>query len=88
MMYEVDDFLLVNEPTIMNINFKALLGAVVSAILASVFSYLATQVDLLHVNFTEVLNIGLAAGVASISKFFLTTDKGNVAGLVPVPPIK
>jgi hypothetical protein len=65
-------------------NWKPILGALVSGVLIAVLGYLGTVTDFWKLDFHALVNIGLGAGVASLIKYFGTTASGNFVGVVPV----
>lgn len=68
----------------LKLNWKNVLGAIVSAILAAVIGYILSVADIFSLDFKELINVGVLAGLASILKVLSTDDKGLLIGSVPV----
>lgn len=65
-------------------NFKSILSAVVSAVLAAILGYIVTKTDIYVLNGKEILNIAVMTACVSLLKVIGTTPSGNFAGVVPV----
>ncbi len=73
-----------------NMNLKAISGAVLSAVIISVFGYLASLADLWTLNIHILVTVAFGAFITSITKFVGTTSGsgGNFAGIVPTAVAK
>lgn len=69
----------------MSNNLKAILGALVSAIVVAILTYLLSVGDVWKLSFHSIVNIGVLAGAGSLIKFMGTTKNNNFAGTVPLP---
>lgn len=73
----------------MNSNFfkldwKDLLGAVVSSVLVAGIGYVMMVGDVFALNAHTIINTAVMAGLGSLLKALLTTQDGKFAGAVPV----
>lgn len=69
-------------------NWRAVLGALVSAVLMAVLGYILSVGDVWKLDLHTIVNMGVMAGIVSLLKFGGTTQSSNFAGIVPVPPAK
>jgi len=69
---------------IFTLNWKDMLGAVVSAVLSAVLGYVGNLTDIATLNLHQILSIAVIVGATSLLKALTTTNKGNFAGVVPV----
>jgi len=67
-----------------NLNWKDILGAVVSSVLSAVLVYFANITDLVQINGRGLLLIIITVASSSLLKALTTTKEGNFAGVVPV----
>lgn len=63
-------------------NFKPLISAAVSAVLASVLAYVGNLTTLTYLDLKQVGLVALIALLSSLVKYLGTTTNGNFAGLV------
>lgn len=87
--YIKGNYQLINKNKSMNsgifkLNWKDIASAVVSAVVIAILGYLATLTNFYTLSFHQVINIGIAAGVTSLLKSFMTTDSGNFVGTVAI----
>lgn len=87
--YIKGNYQLINKNKFMNsgifkLNLKDVASAVVTAVVIAILGYLATLTNVYTLSFHQVVNIGVAAGVTSLLKSFMTTDIGNFAGIVAI----
>ena len=66
------------------LNWKNILGAVVSAVLVALLTYIGNLTDVFSADFHSVLNIVVLTFVTSLLKALGTDSKGNFVGAVPV----
>ena len=68
----------------MNLNWKGVLGAVVSAVVSAVLMYIANLTDVSNISWHAILNISILVAATSLLKQLGTTQQGNFAGVLPV----
>ena len=69
---------------IFNLNWKDILGAVISAVLVAVLAYIIKISDIFALNIKDVINVAVLAGAGSILKALMTTSEGKLLGVVKV----
>lgn len=84
MIYELEDFYQYNNINIMSKYWKAILGAVVSAVIVSVLNYIGSLGDLWLINWHSLVNVAFLTFATSLLKFLGTTKAGKFAGVAPV----
>lgn len=71
--------------SIFNLNFKDVVGAVVSAVIVSVLIYIATLASpVAEFDFAKAIDIAILTAVASLIKSLGTTNEGNFLGAIKV----
>lgn len=88
-IYEVEDFYKYKKEqnmnsNIFNLNWKDILGAVISAVLVAVLAYIIKISDIFALNIKDVINVAVLAGAGSILKALMTTSEGKLLGVVKV----
>ena len=68
----------------MSNNVKAILGAVVSAVIVAVLGYLLSVGDVWKLDFHSIVNIAVMAFAGSLLKY-VGTSNGNFLGVIPTP---
>jgi len=66
------------------LNWKDVLGALVSAVLSGVLLYVASLATVADLDLMKVLDIAVIVGAASLLKSLGTTKDGKFAGVVKV----
>jgi len=69
---------------ILTLNFKDVLGAVVSSVLSAVLGYVGNLTDISSLNLHQILSIAIIVGATSLLKALTTDHKGEFAGVVPI----
>jgi len=69
---------------ILTLNFKDVLGAVVSSVLSAVLGYVGNLTDISSLNLHQILSIAVIVGATSLLKALTTDHKGEFAGVVPI----
>lgn len=69
---------------IFNLNWKDVLGSVVSAILSAIFVYVVNIGDVANIDPHKVLSIAVIVCAASLLKSLGTDSTGSFAGVIPV----
>lgn len=70
---------------IFTLNWKNLIGAIVSAALVAVITYIIDNPNSIALLTNHpILSTGVLAGAASLLKALLTDSSGNLAGVLPV----
>lgn len=69
---------------LLKLNVKDLSGAIVSAVLVAVLSYVSALTNITDINFTEVLNIAILTAVASLLKSLGTDSDGKLLGSIKI----
>jgi len=69
---------------IFTLNWKDVLGAVVSSVLSAVLGYVGNLTDLSSLNIHQILSIAVIVGATSLLKALTTDYKGEFAGVIPV----
>jgi choline-glycine betaine transporter len=72
------------QSNIFTLNWKNVIGAVVSAVLAAVLVYISNLTSLSNFNIQTVEYIAIVVGAVSLLKNLGTDNQGNFAGFVPV----
>lgn len=67
-----------------SINFKNILGAVVSAVISAVVLYLSSINDIAQLDLHKVVSIALLVGLTSLLKNFATTEDGKFCAVMPI----
>jgi len=69
---------------IFTLNFKDVLGAVVSSVLSAVLGHVGNLTDISALNFSQIISIAIIVGATSLLKALTTDHKGEFAGVVPI----
>ncbi len=69
---------------IFSLNFKEVLGAVVSGVIVAVLGYIASLTSIFSIDPSQVLNIAVLTAVTSLLKAFGTDSSGKFLGGMPV----
>lgn len=70
--------------SIFTINYKNLIGAVVSGVIVAVLSYLVSITDVWTISWHTLINIAVLTAFSSLLKAFMTNENGDFASVVPV----
>lgn len=66
--------------SLFSLNWKDVIGAVVSAVISAVLAYIATLTNIADVSLSQVINIALVTAAASLAKSFTTDGQGYLLG--------
>lgn len=69
---------------IFTINWKNVVGAVISAVIVAVLAYIGNLTDISQFSVHTVLNLSVLTAVASLLKAFATDSTGAFLGSIPV----
>ena len=69
---------------IFTLNWKDVLGAVVSSVLSAVLGYVGNLTDISSLNLHQILSIAVIVGASSLLNALTTDHKGEFAGVIPV----
>lgn len=69
---------------IFKINWSDIGGAVLSAVIVSVLTYLGTLTSIWDANLDTIINVAILTAVASLVKAFGTDNGGNFLGAIRV----
>lgn len=69
---------------ILKLNLKDVVGAVLSAAIVAVLTYIATLTSIIELDLMVMVNIAVLTGVTSLLKAIGTDKGGDFLGAVPV----
>ncbi len=69
-----------NQSNIFSLNLKDVAGAVLSAVIVAVLTYLASLTSILNANFSQILNVAVLTAVTSLLKSLGTDTTGKFLG--------
>jgi hypothetical protein len=67
-----------------NLNLKDLGGAVVSAIIVSILTYLSSLTSIYSVDVDQLINIAVMTAIASLLKALSTDENGKLGGVIKI----